>query len=68
MDLDNLELESRELAAIVSLIDTYGNIDGAHHKQWVLDKCMRIALRHRYSEWVRQRKEEGYDWDEGIPP
>ncbi|HET7135185.1 MAG TPA: hypothetical protein VFJ25_04640 [Casimicrobiaceae bacterium] len=56
----------------LDLIARYGGIDGAHHKQWVLDQIVRI-LSDDYAEWVREQKdgEDGpdtYDWDEGIAP
>lgn len=35
------ELETR-IAHTVELILDYGSIDGAHHKQWVLDQALRI--------------------------
>jgi hypothetical protein len=56
----------------LNLIMTYGGIDGAHHKQWVLDQVVRI-LAPDYNEWVAKHNygEEGpetYSWDEGIAP
>lgn len=52
----------------LDLIDRSGGVDGAHHKQWVLDQVVRILAGDRYDEWVACRKAEDYDWEEGIPP
>ena len=56
----------------LDLILRYGGIDGAHHKQWVLNQIVRI-LADDYDEWVKKYEdgEDGpctYDWDEGIAP
>lgn len=55
------------------LIFKYGGIDGAHHKQWVLDQVVRALTGDGYAAWVAEAKdgEDGpdtYDWDEGIAP
>lgn len=60
------------LAAALDLITRFGGIDGAHHKQWVLDQVVR-RLSHDYEAWVRafEDGEDGprtYEWDEGIVP
>ena len=52
---------------------SYAQIDGAHHKAWVIDQMMRELLGEGYQEWVRSYKEgengpETYEWDEGIAP
>lgn len=47
----------------------YGHIDGAHHKQWVIDQMLRAALGpKRYREWREARDEDGDDWDVGRAP
>jgi hypothetical protein len=40
MPLVNYETAVKE---ILGLIKCYGGIDGAHHKQWVLDQIVRIS-------------------------
>lgn len=57
----------------LSIIATYGGIDGAHHKDWVLDQVVRILTGPGYNDWVISVKagEDGpdtYDWDTGIAP
>jgi hypothetical protein len=50
----------------------YAGIDGAHHKQWVIDQMLRKLLGDEdYSEWVVRWEIEGGDeesWDEGVAP
>lgn len=60
------------LAAALDVIARFGGIDGAHHKQWVLDQVVR-SLSHDYEAWVKafEDGEDGpqtYEWDEGITP
>ena len=58
----------------LELISSYGGIDGAHHKQWVLDQVVRVLLGPcAYERWVIEQKagEDGpntYSWDGGIAP
>lgn len=54
--------------AAVERIDQSGGVDGAHHKQWVLDQVMRALLSEEgYRGFIAARRADGYDWDEGIP-
>lgn len=59
----------------LSIILSYGNSDGAHHKDWVLDQAVRALTGENYDEVVAQWEdgEEGpgtYYWGlaEGIAP
>lgn len=51
----------------------YGCIEGAHHKDWVIDQMVRALTGELYEIWVRKRKdgEDGpdtYEWHTGIAP
>ena len=51
----------------------YGQIDGAHHKNWVIDQAVRALAGPYYEELITAYKngEDGpdtYEWDEGIAP
>lgn len=53
----------------------YGQLDGAHHKTWVIDQLAHIVLQDDYETWVTwfrgAKDEDGYDeytWDEGVAP
>lgn len=56
----------------LGVIEEYGGIDGAHHKQWVIDQVVRVLV-DDYPKWVADMCEgedgpDTYDWDEGIAP
>lgn len=58
---------------VLSLIEELGGIDGAHHKQWLLDQIVRVLTGENYAAWVAEHKSgidgpETYLWDEGIAP
>jgi hypothetical protein len=64
-------MQSKE-GACLDLITAYGGIDGAHHKQWLLDKLVR-TLSDDYGQWIKiyNHGEDGpdtYKWDVGIAP
>lgn len=61
------ENENR-IQEIIGLIEDYGFIDGADHKQWVIDQIARVVMGDRYSEWVAEMGEDSEGWDEGIAP
>lgn len=51
----------------------YSQIDGAHHKAWVIDQMVRALVGDGYEVFVRDycKGEDGpetYEWDEGIAP
>ena len=52
----------------------WGQVDGDHHKMWVIDQMVRALLGVEYAQWVeayQEIDEEGepqYFWDEGIAP
>jgi len=59
--------------AALALAIQYGQIDGAHHKTWVIDQMVRALAGGMYPAVVAEhnRGEDGpdtYGWDEGIAP
>jgi hypothetical protein len=51
----------------------YGQIDGAHHKLWVIDQMVRELTGNDYDKWIEEHNagDDGpntYGWDEGIAP
>lgn len=72
------QVPSDEIAPAERALDviySYGGIDGAHHKQWVLDQVVRILTEtdEGYLDWVAEFESDGeasdaYAWDEGIAP
>lgn len=59
----------------LNVIASYGWIDGAHHKQWVLDQVARALTEtdEGYQKWreqfIERFENDEYDhWEEGIAP
>ena len=55
------------------LLIRYGQIDGEHHKTWVIDQAVRLLSGDYYDELIQisNNGEDGpetYTWDVGIPP
>lgn len=53
----------------------YGQIDGSHHKAWVIDQMVRALLgsEEAYKAWIRhyvydEETDSVYEWDKGIAP
>lgn len=66
-------MSKQKLEEVMDLIERYGQIDGSHHKQWVLDQIARVIKGKDYKKWVKLMKagEDGpdtYDYDEGCAP
>lgn len=65
------QLEERILAALD--VATWGQMDGAHHKMWVIDQMVRALTGDDYEEWVTSWCRDdndglAYVWDEGVAP
>jgi hypothetical protein len=55
----------------LNVIHRYAGIDGAHHKQWVLDQVVHMltGTEDKYKQWVENYNHPDYeDWDTGIAP
>lgn len=60
-----------ELATDLAL--EFGQIDGSHHKAWVIDQMVRVLLGDKYERVIADYCDgedgpETYSWDEGIAP
>lgn len=69
---DNLE---NRICKALSIIFQYGQIQGDHHKAWVLDQVVRILLNNSemYHSFLAYYKDgdggpETYEWYTGIAP
>lgn len=67
--------ESEKIMQALTLAVRYGQIDGAHHKAWVIDQMCRalVGTDDAYRQFVAEActGDEGphtYDWNEGIAP
>lgn len=68
-----IDAENELVERINSALDImvrYGQIDGAHHKAWVIDQAVRALIGDElYLGFIRFINEEDtYSWDEGITP
>ena len=57
----------------MEIIERFGQIDGDHHKTWVIDQVVRKLIGDNYEEWKTawEDGEDGpgtYQWDCGCPP
>lgn len=73
-----------KLKKIEDIIVQFGQIDGDHHKSWVIDQVMRIMKGAEYDYFVEYDNfvkkyeyadddgnltdEKLYEWEVGIPP
>ena len=46
----------------LDIITQYGGIDGAHHKQWVLDQIVRTLTKTEkgYEKWLKEYKKRRF--------
>lgn len=63
---------------IKTILESYSQIDGSHHKAWCLDQIARIVYGEEYQDFVHhyefidddgvEHDEQIYEWDCGIAP
>ena len=61
------------ISAALEIAKDCAQIDGGHHKAWVIDRMVRLLTGKDYDKWVMDycAGEDGpdtYSWDEGIAP
>ncbi len=67
------ETDTDRGALALNLALSYGQIDGSHHKNWVIDQMVRILAGDQYESVIADRRfgadgPDTYSWDEGIAP
>lgn len=65
--------EAQRITAALDLAVRYGQIDGDHHKAWVIDQIVRVLTGEGYERLIREANdgEDGpdtYSWNTGIAP
>ena len=65
--------KGQRISKAIDLGLDYGNIDGGHHKMWVIDQMIRILAGNKYDTLLANScdGEDGpqtYGWDIGIAP
>ena len=63
----------KKINSAIEIAIKYGGIDGAHHKDWVIDQIVRILAKDNYSEVIRkacygQDGPDTYYLETGIAP
>ena len=71
--MTELEKEMKKIQDAMEVIMRYGQIDGDHHKAWVIDQVSRILLDDKYDAFIKmyeydEEEDEIYEWDVGIAP
>jgi len=66
-------MDDERIQKAIDIAIRYGQIDGTHHKAWVIDQMVRALTGEQYVGIVSAFKDgedgpETYDWDEGIAP
>lgn len=62
--------DAEKIQKAIVMIESFGDTDGAHHKQWLIDQLLRLLLgsEERYVRWRGNRTIDDYGWDEGVAP
>lgn len=75
-DANNV-LVAKRIEGALNIANQYGQIDGDHHKTWVIDQMVRILTGDMYEKWVEDYQlnednpdepDDQYEWDTGIAP
>jgi hypothetical protein len=66
-------MSQERIAAALEIIYSYGQIEGDHHKTWVIDQVTRCLTGDQYDTWVAEYKTEdgdpeAYSYEIGIAP
>ena len=59
----DISTDNANMAEVLTKIVEYGCIDGAHHKDWLLDQIVHIIAGDKYNEFVElyeDADEDGY--------
>jgi hypothetical protein len=69
-----LKEEKDKTDKVLEIAFQYGQIDGDHHKTWVIDQMVRTLTGDKYDEFVKKYEideetgEKEWTWENGIAP
>ena len=72
--LNMLKEKDKQIEKVLEIAFQYGQIDGDHHKTWVIDQIVRILTGEKYNEFVKEYEtdeetgEKEWTWENGIAP
>lgn len=63
------DIEVDPIVGALMVANAWAGIDGAHHKDWVIDQMVRALLGPQYDAWrAGFESERKLTWEEGIAP
>ena len=71
INIDLISSLEKRIEDAVEIALNYGQIDGNHHKNWVIDQMLRSLLNDEYEEVINEWNStvSKWDkWDEGTEP
>ena len=61
--------DKKKIKEAVEIGLRYGQVDGDHHKLWVIDQMLRKLLGKDYDDAIAENTgEDDFEWDTGIAP
>lgn len=62
-----------KLEEAMDFLLAFGQVDGSHHKMWVIDQTIRILTGEKYDDIIKMYRdgedgENTHEWDCGIAP
>lgn len=71
--LNLIQKQEEKINKVLEIAFQYGQIDGDHHKTWVIDQIVRNLTGNDYKEWIKhyeydEETGEEYTWNKGIAP
>lgn len=64
-----LSQAENKIGSALLILEEDSQVDGAHHKAWVIDQIARALTDDEYERWVEDYCEgDTYEWDEGVIP
>lgn len=60
--------DKEKIKAAVAIGLRYGQVDGSHHRLWVIDQMLRKLLGDEYDDAIAENNGDDYEWDTGIAP
>ncbi len=73
VNIDLLIELQKKITKAVGVAEQYAQIDGGHHKMWVIDQMLRELLGNDYNKWLEKynydsRENDYEEWNYGIAP
>lgn len=70
-----MSVTDKRIEIALDLAWKYAQIDGSHHRLWVIDQMVRVLCgsEEEYNRWVHEYEKpldngDYYEWDAGIAP